>query len=119
MLCCADPLTALTQGGASIFMVGLGNYITVELFMAMTTAFNWPSTAPFPFSLLAHFQDWIKEMRQWGKQVSLAAEWRVQSCVCVKHSFAHPVSTPQGYGCIKNVTKLVAVVFTFFQVSSC
>lgn len=83
-----DPLTALTQGGASIFMVGLGNYITVELFMAMTTAFNWPSTAPFPFSLLAHFQDWIKEMHQWGKQ---------------------------GHGCIKNVTKLVAVVFTFFQ----
>ena len=74
MPCCADPLMALTRGGASIFMIGLGNYITVELCMAVITAFNWPTSLPFPASLLAYSQDWIKEMRQWGKEVRLAAQ---------------------------------------------
>ena len=55
-------------------MIGLGNYITVELFMAFIMAVNWPTSLPFPASLLAYSQDWIKEMRQWGKQVCLAAE---------------------------------------------
>ena len=55
-------------------MFGLGNYITVELFMALVMAVNWPTSLPFPASLLALSQDWIKEMRQWGKEVRLAAE---------------------------------------------